>query len=172
MFGFCITCSILAFIIYAGFVCMSIRLFGMQKSYSSFAPYWGSAFPIHNVNLWSAATVVTALLLIPAYIQVGEGTGFQFLGFLVPLYLCIVAFTPEYQTNKTQGIVHIIFTCLCAAGFLFYTVAILHVWKLLIFTTALMLYNALASKTLKSCLVFWLEEILLLAAIILPLLKL
>lgn len=161
---FIYVCAILSFIALAGFIAVGIRTFGLQQSYSYYAHLWGERAKIHNVNLWSAITVIAAFLLTPALIGKLEGNALQFLGFLVPIYLCVVAFTPNYLTDKKQKIVHIIATSLCAAGFVAYVIFGLHVWKPLVFSLLAFAFIGFASKSLKTSAILWLECTLLFTA--------
>ena len=160
--------AIVAFALYYSFVCVGIRLFGMQKSYSSFAHLWKEKVPIHNMNLWSIVTMVTAMLLVPVYIELGAGTAWQFLGFLAPVWLGVVACTPDYLTNKTQRLVHIIATCFCATGFFAYAIFVLGAWPVILLSLLMMLYLAITSSTLKEDYIFWGEMVLLFSAFVIP----
>ena len=128
MTAFATATAIASFVIFAGFVALGVRKFGWRKSYSDYASKWSEAYPIHNVNLWSFVTVVVALLLFPSMIERGQGNAWQFLGFFAPIYLCIAAFTPRYQTDKTQHRVHVFGAIGCALISLLWLILICKTW--------------------------------------------
>lgn len=169
MTKFAVVSAALGLLIYAFFLCVSIRKFGLRRSYSSFAPYWKEEVKIHNVNLWSLVTIVSAILLAFGMIEVGSGSNFQFLGFLTPVYLVVVALTPEYQTNIGQRIAHLLFTYLCVIGFLLYLCFVLRLGTLLIAPAIVFLAIGFASQSLRVCGILWLEQVLFLTAFLVPL---
>lgn len=128
MTTFSLITTILALVIFVGFVAISVRKFGWLRSYSAYAAKWTEVAPINrHTHLWSIVTVIVALLLACGMLEQGEGHPLQFLGFFAPVYLAIVAFTPEYQDQpgdddkmrakrKRQRIIHYIGTILCAAA--------------------------------------------------------
>ena len=157
MTTFSLITTILALVIFVGFVAFGVIKFGWQKSYSAFAPKWTEAVPIDNhTHLWSIVTIVVAILLAFGMIEQGEGHPLQFLGFFAPIYLIIVGFTPEYQTVKKQRIIHIVGTILCAICAI--------VWTYLAAPAAVLIVPFIAAwiagivtKTIERSLIFWSE---------------
>lgn len=156
--------SLLSFILLAGFIALGIRTFGLQRSYSYYAHLWGEKVKIHNVNLWSAVTVISAILLMISLIAKLEGNPWQFLGFLVPAYLIVVAFTPNYLEDNKQAVAHVVATILCAVGFLVYAIVGLHTWKPLVFSLLAFAVIGFASRSLKDSYILWLECTLIMSA--------
>lgn len=149
---------IIALVILAVFIAVGIRLFGLQKSYSAYAPLWAERFKIHNVNLWSLVTTVVALLLVPPMIELSANTPWQPLCFFLPLYLVVVAMTPRYQTDRTQYIIHMVGTFLCAAGFVVYMSFGLKLWYVpLVAAAAFIFFLGLPTRSLKESWKLWLE---------------
>ena len=152
--------TIASLIILGGFIVISVRLFGLQKSYSSYAARWKEKYPIKNMNLWSIVTIVVAFLQLIPMITSLEGSMIQFVAFLVPCYLITVACTPDYQEDKGEKIVHYIATALCAAGFLIcvsFGVQPSLWWLPLLWAAGFLFFIGLPSKTAASSLVLWLE---------------
>lgn len=148
-----------AFLLFT-FISAGIIRFGLLPSYSSYSAKWGKAVPINNLNIWSVVTIVAAFLLCPPLLQLGVGSVWQFLGFLVPVYLIVVALTPDWETSRTQRIVHSLFALLCATGGILWLVLIVNAWKLLAGVLVFILTLALLTGTMKSSVVFWGEMIL------------
>ena len=149
--------AIASLVIFAGFVAYSVFSFGWPSSYSSFAKKWIERLPMHNVNLWSIVTAVVAFLLFPAMIERGEGNLLQCLGFFAPLYLLVVAFTPKWETEHKQYVIHCVGTALCAAAALAWLIVIRHLWWVLLIALGVMAAAAFLTKTFKASWFFWLE---------------
>lgn len=168
MTTFSLVTTILALVIFAGFVSISVRKFGWLRSYSAYAAKWTGAVPINgHTHLWSIVTFLAALLLAFGMIEQGEGHPWQALGFFAPAYLMVVSFTPEYQDQpgdddkmrakrKRQRIIHYIGTILCAIC--------ATVWTYLAAPAAVLIVPFIAAwiagivtKTIERSLIFWSE---------------
>lgn len=162
--------TIAALIIFVGFVLAGVIKFGWQKSYSSYATKWAEAVPIDDhTYLWSIVTIIVALLMAIPMIGAGEGSPWQFLGFFSPVYLCIAALTPKYETNKTQKIVHMTGTAICALVTLLWLGLVVGGWKVLVFSFIAAYVLAIVTKTIERSLLFW-SEMVMFAAVFIKLL--
>lgn len=157
MTPFALTTAIISLVLFAGFVTLSVWRFGWRKSYSSYAAKWIEFVPMHNINVWSVVTVVVAFLILPSMLERGEGNLVQCLGFFVPLYLAVVAFTPRYETEHSQYVVHVIGTIVCAAIAVAWLIFVRHLWWVLLIALAVFGAVAYLTKTYKTSYVFWLE---------------
>lgn len=159
-----------ALIIFVGFVILGVVKFGWQKSYSSFAPKWTEAVPIDNhTHLWSIVTIIVAFLMAIPMIQTGAGSNWQFLGFFAPVYLGVVALTPEYQTNRRQKIIHIAGTAVCALATLLWLGLVTGDWAILVLSFIGAYIAAIVTKTIERTLLFW-SEMAMFAAVFIKLL--
>jgi len=161
--------TLASLIIFAGFIALSVRKFGWKDSYSAYAQLWKKAVPIHNLNVWSLVTVIVAFLLVPAMLEAGDESPLQFLGFFAPIYLAVVAFTPDWDINpedekneadrlnhKRQRIIHKVGAALCATATVCWLIFALRLWFLIPITLVATGLAAYFTKTYKNY-VFWLE---------------
>lgn len=88
-------------ILFFGFVGINIKKFGLLDCYSAYGAKWNG-----QLNLWSVVTIVSALLLVPVLLEKGDGSLYQFAGFLAPVSLVLVGITPQYNTDKFQWWMH------------------------------------------------------------------
>lgn len=153
--------TLASLVLLATFIGLSIRRFGLQKSYSSYAKLWEGIVPAkYDLNVWRAVTIIVALLQVIPMLSTLEGSVIQFVGFLTPVYLVAVACTPNYQEDTAEKIVHYIATALCAAGFLIcvsFGVQPSLWWLPLLWAAGFLFFIGLPSKTAASSLVLWLE---------------
>lgn len=162
--------TVISTLLLFGFIFAGIARFGLLPSYSDYAPFWGKAVPINNMNLWSIVTLVSAFMFCPVLLELGTGSPYQFLGFMVPLYLMIVALTPKWKTDYTQSVVHFIFAGLCAVAGLLWLGVVMHTMKIFAIVTAFILTLAMFSGSLRTSTVFWLEMIMFLSVYVTALL--
>lgn len=151
--------KLLATILFFGFIAISVYRWGIPHSYSMLAYKW-------NKTTWTIITIVTAFLITPVLIELGTLSAFQFLGFLTPVWLILVATTPNFLTDKTQNILHNTFTGLCVvSNLLWLTLVTNYVWIGLL-VMALIAIIALLTKSIKSSYIFWIEMIIFLTTFI------
>lgn len=162
--------ALLSAILLFGFIGAGVIRFGLLRSYSGYSSKWGAAVPMNNMNLWTIVTLVAAFLLCPALLELGIGSMWQFLGFLTPVYLIIVSLTPEWETNRTQRIIHVLFAVLCLIGGLGWLVFVMHAAKWLGGVAVFVATMALASGTAKESAVFWTEMVMFLSVYLVVLL--
>lgn len=160
MTTFVLTTTVMSTIFLFGFIVLSTALFGLQSSYSAYASKWKERVPIHNMNLWSIVTIVSALLLVPTMIERGEQTPLQFLGFIVPIYLIVVGLTPDYEKDKFQGKVHTAAACICAMLAFLWLILIVKSYIFLPVVAFMVVITALSTGTFKSSMIFWGEMIM------------
>lgn len=154
-----LTVTILSLFILGGFVVTSCALAGgVPASYSAFSAMWRTISP--KINAWSYVTAVAAILMVPPMIEAGDGNALQFLGFFAPLYLIIVALTPEWDIDRKQHIIHTAGAIVCALMACVWLLVIRGHWWVAVICLAAGIGAGLWTKTLRPSLVFWLEMVM------------
>ena len=154
--------TILSLLLLGGFTALSCALFfGVPASYSAFSAEWRTMYP--KTPVWSYVTALAAFLMVPPMIEAGDGSALQFLGFFAPLYLIVVALTPEWDINKRQHIIHTAGAIVCAVLALAWLFVIRGHWWVAAGCYVLALGAALWTKTLRPSLVFWGEVVMFLS---------
>lgn len=149
--------TLISAVIFFGFLVISIYKFGIQSSYSAYSTRW---FEIHeDSSVWSYATMAAILFLIPPLVESGDGSTLQFLGFLSPVYLGIVALTPRWKAFKKEHIIHSLFAGLCAIASISWSIFVVHTGMHLVYSTAAIVLLGLVTKTLIKSFTFWAEMI-------------
>ena len=169
MTTFAFISAIASLVLFAGFVAVSFKRFGILSSYSSYASKWEAAVPLdHGTHLWSAITVIVAVLLVPAMLEVGDESPLQFLGFFAPAYLIVAAVTPDYEYRPgdneydqkrrlRQRIIHFVGAVICAAASVIWVILALRLWYLVPAALVLAGIAAYFTKTYRECYVLWAE---------------
>lgn len=155
MYAFILSFYFFSALFLFGFICTGVIRFGLQSSYSAYSALWGKAVPMNNMNLWSIMTFAAAFLICPVLVELGTASVFQFLGFLIPVYLIVVALTPDWETDKKQHIIHSVFAVLCLIGAWVWLIVVMDSLFLLIGVLVFIAAQALMSGTFRSSFVFW-----------------
>jgi len=153
-----VTAAIASLAIFAGWLALSIHKFGWLGSYSAYAAKWTEFLYIDSTtHAWGIVTMVVAFLLVYPMLAMGDESPLQFLGFFAPVYLGVVALTPEWETKRRQKIVHFVGTALCATATVLWLVLALRLWYYLAISFVVMWTAAWVTKTVKTSYVLWLE---------------
>ena len=159
-------------ILFFGFVLLGIFRTGLLPSYSAYSEYWEKAVPMNNMNMWSIITIAAAFLICPGLLELGVASVWQFLGFLVPVYLIMVALTPDWYKDKKQYLWHCIAAALCATGAFLWCLLVMHAGRILIGVGVFIITLVLLTGTLKESYVFWLEMFMFISVYLITILSL
>ena len=148
---------IIAAAIYVIYNAFALKFFGVPKSLSNtyylYKDRWniGFLFPIMMY-------LVTGFMM-PAWITLSEGSMFQFLSFLAPAGLAFVGTAPAFKSSSLENNVHTWSAYLAAAFSLLWVILVTPFWWTILVWLGIILVSAVLTKTFKSSLVYWLEQI-------------
>lgn len=132
-------------ILLLGFIAFSVHTFGLLPSYSAYAAKWEGALTHTPANLWSIITIVSALLIVPKCLALGEESLLQFLGFCVPAYLAGVGSTPGWESNKKEHTLHTVLAVICAISALLWISLVCGMFQVILAVSALVMMCAVFS---------------------------
>ena len=154
MTTFAIMTAVASLVIFAGWLALCIRKFGWLKSYSAYSTKWDEG---GQGGLWTFATVISALLFVPAMLEAGDESPLQFLGFFAPVYLNVVAFTPKWESDRKQKLIHNIGSVVCVVCIVLWLVYALRLWYYIPIAIALAAIAAYCTRTWEESYTLWLE---------------
>lgn len=142
----------LSFLVLFGFMAFCIIRYGLKDCFSRYSYRWETA--PQALNWWSLDIIVSALLLMPIMLDLSDGNKWQFLGFLAPISMLLVGFTPRWATNNAQYIVHNVGVVLATLFSIAFAIIIPKtVWLILILGAL----AGIATLIYKKAFIFWLE---------------
>lgn len=150
------------FITYLIYNIILLVLFGAPENLSS-SFYLYKKYKIQWI--FPVTMILIASILMPMWLDVLDGSNFQFLAFFCPISIIFMAFAPDFKGDSFEYKIHSIGAIMAA---LFSLIAIIFILKcvwVLIFTTILILLISIMTRTLKSW-VYWLETIAFLSTFI------
>lgn len=148
---------VLSILLLGGFIGVGIRKFGLLRSYSAYASQW--SVKVLDLPIWSVVTFIAALLIVPVMVEVGNADPFQCLGFFAPVYLIIVSLTPNWETDKRQGVVHRIGAVICAVLAFAWLLLVCHMWYVVLAASLLVLAMLIVTRR-PDAYIFWGEMIM------------
>lgn len=151
-------CTIIAATIYFVYNVIALAKFGVPKSlsntyylYKEQAEWKRFLFPVMMVSM--------AFLLMPAWLDISEGSNWQFTAFLAAAGIMFVGAAPGFKDNDLTRKVHESSAILAATAAIAWVCLVAQMWYVVVAWAVLVVAAALLTKTFKKALIYWLETI-------------
>lgn len=151
----CLSKAIFLFVIYN---IVALVLFGVPKSLSMTYYLFKERKNALKV-LFPAMIAMLCILLIPCWLEISEGSNFQFLSFLAPAALMFVGFTPAFNDADMYKTIHNIAAYTCAVFALLWIILVTPYWYVILIVLGVMAAISIVTKTWKTCYIYWLEMV-------------
>ena len=148
---------IVATCIYVVYNAIAIAIFGIPESLSNTYYLWKE----RNGKGYLFCLMMSAVVafMMPAWLTLSEGSTFQFLAFLAPMSIAFVGTAPKFKDDKLEGNVHSVSAIIAAACSLLWVALVTPYWVAIPIYVVFEGAKAFFSKTYKTCLVYWLEQV-------------
>ena len=151
----CLSKAILLFVVYNIVV---LILYGVPHSLSN-THYLFKQSNESLKFLFPAFITLLCLFLIPCWLQLSEGSLFQFTAFLSGGSLLFVGFSPYCNNEDLEGMVHDISAYCCAGFAILWIILVTKLWWIILIVFGLIVVIAIITKTWKTCYIYWLEMV-------------
>lgn len=143
--------------IYIAYNAICLALFSIPESLSNTYYLWKEK----NGNGWLFCLMMylVVALMMPAWITLSEGSNFQFLAFLAPASIAFVGTAPRFKSGGLENKVHMTSAYIAAACSLAWVALVTPYWVAILIYVVFEGAKAFFSKTYKTCLVYWLEQV-------------
>ena len=143
--------------IYIAYNAICLALFSIPESLSNTYYLWKEK----NGKGWLFCLMMylVVALMMPAWISLSEGSNFQFLAFLAPASIMFVGTAPRFKDGDLENKVHTISAIIAAACSLLWVALVTPYWVAIPIYVVFEGAKAFFSKTYKTCLVYWLEQV-------------
>jgi hypothetical protein len=148
---------IIATIIYVAYNAICLAFFGEPESLSNTYYLWKEK----NGKGWLFCLMMYLVVapMMPAWISLSEGSNFQFLAFLAPASIAFVGTAPRFRDGGLENKVHTVSAITAAACSLLWVALVTPYWVAIPIYVVFEGAKAFFSKTYKTCLVYWLEQV-------------
>lgn len=151
-----IDCLLKAIILFVIYNVVTLILFGVPKSLSMTYYLFKERKNIFK-SLFPAMIVLLCIFLIPCWLEISEGSNFQFLAFLAPAALIFVGFTPAFKDADMYNTIHDISAYTCAVFALLWIILVTPYWYIILIVFGLIAIASIVTKTWRACYIYWLE---------------
>lgn len=151
----CLSKAIFLFVIYNT---VALILFGVPKSLSM-TYYLFKERQKELKILFPAMIALLCIMLIPCWLELSDGSNFQFLAFLAPAALMFVGFTPAFNDADMYKMIHNIAAYTCAVFAMLWIILVTPFWYIILIVLGVIAVAAILTKTWKTCYIYWLEMV-------------
>jgi len=147
-----------AFGLYWGYNMSALSLFGVPKSLSNTFYLFNDRKPWQRF-LFPVMMIGMAFLLLPAWLELSAASPFMFTAFLAASGIMFTGAAPAFKNGGLESRVHTGSAIFAAVFALLWVILVAKLWWFILVWAVFVLLIALLTKTLKTCLVYWLETI-------------
>jgi hypothetical protein len=147
-----------AFAIYTSYNFAALSLFGTPASLNN-TYYLYKERSKWQRFLFPSMMVCMAGFLMPAWLEISEGSNFQFCSFLTAAGIIFTGMAPAFKDDQLTNRVHTISAIFAAVFAILWIVLVAKLWWFIVVWCIIVVLIALLTKTLKSGLTYWLETI-------------
>lgn len=151
----CIVKAIFLFFIYN---IVTLLIFGVPKSLSMTFYLYKERLDSLKV-LFPAMIAMLVICLMPCWIQISEGSDFQFLSFLSAAALGFVGAAPAFKSSSLENSVHQVSAYFCAACAILWIILVTPYWYVILIVLGIVTALAIVTKTWKTSYIYWLEMV-------------
>lgn len=158
----CLSKAIFLFVIYN---IIALMLFGVPKSLSMTYYLFKEKNDVLKI-LFPAMITMMCICLMPCWIQISEGSNFQFLSFLSSGALMFVGAAPAFKSSDLENNVHQYSAYCCAAFAILWIILVTPYWYVILMVSAIIGAASYLTKSWKTGYIYWLEMIAFLSTFI------
>lgn len=151
----CLSKAIFMFLIYNA---VALLLFGVPKSLSM--TYYLFKDRVETLRfLFPAMMTMLTVFLMPCWLEISEGSPFQFTAFLSAAGVLFVGAAPAFKSSSLENAVHQWSAYICAAAAIAWICLVTPYWWIILIVLGIIALLAIVTKTVKSSYIYWLEMV-------------
>lgn len=153
---------VIAFLVYWFYNMYILKLFGVPHSLSM-TYYLFQEKKLGKKWYFPLMMFTVALLLLPSWIEISDGSDLQFLAFLSVASICFTGSAPAFFSSKLEYNVHMVSAILSAVFALLWVIFVANSLYIIIIWFLVFSLFALFTRTVKSSYIYWLEMVALMS---------
>lgn len=151
----CLSKAIFMFIIYN---IVALVLFGVPKSLSM--TYYLFKDRVDSMKwLFPSMMALLTLFLMPCWLEISEGSDFQFTAFLSSAGILFVGGAPAFKSSSLENAVHQFSAYFAAAAAIAWICLVTPYWWIILIVLGIIAALAVVTKTWKTSYIYWLEMV-------------
>ena len=147
-----------AFGIYISYNFAALSLFGVPHSLSQTFYEFKKRKPIQRF-LFPIMMVSMGFLLLPAWLEISNGSNFMFTSFLATAGILFTGFAPAFNRSDMENMVHSVSAILAATFALLWIILVANLWWFIVVWFVIASLIAFLTGTYKKSLIYLLETV-------------
>lgn len=153
-----IDCLGKAIFLYLIYNIIALVLFGVPKSLSM--TYYLFKDKVDTLKfLFPSMMTLLTVFLMPCWLQISEGSPFQFTAFLSAAGVLFVGAAPAFMSSSLENMVHQVSAYVCAAAAIAWICLVTPYWWIILIVLGIVAALAIVTKTWKTSYIYWLETV-------------
>ena len=149
----------LATLIYLYYNVVALAKFNVPHSLSETYYLYGETEKPKMKHQFTIMMVSMAMLLMPAWLDISEGSNFQFTAFLAACGIIFTGLIPEFKKSKFEKTAHTVCALVAAAAAIAWVILVAQIWWVIVIYFFFVALFALLTSSYKTSITFWLETI-------------
>jgi hypothetical protein len=151
-------CTFAAFLVYLFYNFVALSLFGVPESLSNTFYLYKERKHWQRL-LFPIMMVFMAFTLMPAWLEMSEGSNFQFLAFLAAGGIMFTGAAPAFKDDELENKVHTGSAIAAAICSLLWIILVAKLWYFIILWFIIISFCAVFTNSYKTAYVYWLETV-------------
>ena len=153
----------LATLIYLYYNLVALIKFNVPQSLSNTYYLYGESNKPKMRHQFTIMMVSMAMLLMPAWIDISEGSDFQFTSFIAACGIIFTGMIPEFKKDKFNKTAHTVCALVAAAGAIAWIILVANLWWVIGIWFGFITMMAVMTSSYKTSFTYWIETVAFLA---------
>lgn len=153
----------LATLIYLSYNIVALAKFNVPESLSNTYYLYGKTEKPNRKHLFTIMMVSMAMLLMPAWLDISEGSNFQFTAFIAACGIIFTGMIPEFKKDKFNKTAHTVCALIAAAGAMAWVILVAGTWPTIVLYLSFIVLLSFLTSSYKTSFTYWIETVAFLA---------
>lgn len=149
----------LATLIYLSYNVVTLAEFNVPNSLSATYYLYGETEKPDRRHLFTIMMVSMAILLMPAWLDISEGSDFQFTTFIAACGLIFTGMIPEFKKDKFNKITHTVCALIAATGAMAWVILVAGTWSTIVLYSSFIVLLSFLTSTYETSFTYWIETV-------------
>lgn len=147
-----------AFLIYWAYNQVALAIFGVPKSLSMTFYLFQERKKWQRI-LFPIMMVSMAVLLLPSWLEISEGSDLQFMAFFAAAGIIFTGAAPAFKSSDLENKVHMGSAIFAAIFALLWVAFVAKLWYFIVVWLVIIVLMSLLTKSIKTGYIYWLETV-------------
>lgn len=149
----------LATFIYLSYNVVALAEFNVPHSLSETYYLYRETEKSNRKHLFTIMMVSMAMLLMPAWIDISEGSDFQFTAFIAACGIIFTGLIPEFKKDKFNKITHTICALIAAVASIVWIILVAGTWQSILLYLSFIVLLSFLTSSYKTSFIYWIETV-------------